>query len=506
MDDLRGVLAPGVLPGVLRDIADLHRSGFLSIASGAERARIEVIEGALGQVDSTVPGTRLGDLLVQIGYLGPRERDLSLELSALSKERFGQTLLRHGLIDPSHLEQGLALQLREVLSRALTWEEGVYSFEGGAPASPRSAPRVDARAILMDAVWSLMGQAALGAILGDTTRRLRAPREEWLTRLAPLAARLSPQDAYLLSRVDGALTGDELLQLSPQPLEEARAGLAALLATGAIQFVEAAAPRTHTAEVVRAEWARLEKQTMASDPFAVLGLPKEADRAEVRAAYLRILRSCAPATASAARQREILNDISERAGRAFREIEGRRAVRTIPPHAPPPSAPSAKAGSAPSASPGPAGPGVVRTPHPPVAPTNPIEAADHSLEQGRLHEALGILHEALPRLAGAALRAARSRRARILLSAGSERLAEEELREALREDAGHVEARFLLASLLKDRGAAALASAEYRRVLALDPRHAEAREALRQIESAGVIEPGPSEPSVLQRIFRRPPS
>lgn len=157
---------------------------------------------------------------------------------------------------------------------------------------------------------------------------------------------------------------------------------------------------------------------------------------------------------------------------------------------------------------------------PPVAVVNPVvstapaqplidplraaEAAAEAFEGGRFHEALAILHEAIPHLAGHARRSARVRKATVLLAVeNAARQAEEELKAAIAEDPGNAEAHALLAGIYRERGSMVLAATGYRKALDLQPRHAGARAAL--AEMANLRDEKPSEPSALKRMFGRKP-
>lgn len=520
MEELRGAVVPGALPAVLRQVSSARPTGHLRLANGAHKVRFSVVEGSLTEVLSTLPGARLGETLVKVGFLSARDLEMSLELAALAHERLGETLLRHGILDADHLSQGLALQLREVMAQVLEWTDGSYSFREDPGARPPNravvaGPRVEAREVLLDATWTLTGHPAIDALLGDLRRKATTPRADWLGPLASVTVRLTPADAFLLSRVDGRLSGEDLLQLSPLPPEEARASLAGLVAVGAIEFVDGPAPASRAAEAARAELSRLAERVASSDPWHALGVSGDADVDTIRGAYLRLLRSAAPEAATDPAQRATLALICENAGRAYREIErrrreGRPALRapTAPLRPAADPRPAAAPPRAPIVVPGPS-----RAPEPPQTlfdPSKALEAADQAFEARRLHEALAILHEAIPRMSGIARRGARVRRARILLATeNGGRLAEEELKAALAEDPGNADAHEVLAGIHRQRGSLALAAAAYRKVLELQPRHAAAREALQEIQaaaaSAGPATPAP-ESTVLQRIFKRPTS
>jgi len=528
VEELRGLLAVGVLPEILRRIFLARRTGALHLASGVDRSDVEFSDGYLVSAATTLPGANLGDLLVQSGLLSARDRDACLEIAALSGERLGETLLRHALLDHDHLAQGLALQLREVLVRSLAWTGGVYTFADAPhrkpPTSGFEEPRLDPREILLDATWTLVGDPALTGLLGDTSQRLSKASDE---RLLYLDFRLTPEDAFLLSRVDGKLTADQLLALSPANVDEARASLAGLLAVGAIEYVDAPPATSLTTQISRLAVTRLASRINSSDPYEILGVKAAASTEELRAAYLKLLRSCDPASTPDPEFRSILGQMSKQLTEAFKEIERRRGVArpaalrrgadrqaraTAPPLVPKTQMKGASPSPAASApvsrkTPQPVSAAAPAAPTPeqkaPVDPSLANEAAAKAHDEGRFLEALAILHEALPQLSGQAKRIARVRKARVLLAVeNGARLAEEELKAAIAEDAANADAHAALGGIYRDRGSLALAMMEYRKALDLQPKHAAAREALEGLRAVPPADKA-TEESVLKRIFGR---
>jgi hypothetical protein len=518
ISDLRGLLAEGVLPELLRRIFLAKRSGALHLAFGIERSDIDFDDGYLVHAVTSLPGARLGDLLVQVGFLSACDRDACLEISVLSSVKLGETLLRHGLLDAESLGQGLALQLREVVARTLCWTGGVYSFtDRPAETTPSregfSAPRLDPREVLLDATWTLVSDPAIDGFLGDLNRKVQKASDE---RLLHPTFRLTPPDAFLLSRVDGLLTAEQLLDQSSVSIDEAKASLAGLLAVGVIEYVDAPPPTSVTINLARLEISRLAARINSPDPFEILGVRPEVSADELRSSYLKLLRSCDPAATTDPQLRPILVRMSAELARAFKEIERRlgrprpealkkpsgrgsvaSAVRRSGKTGPVPP-PSAKATPPLPPAPAQAQASPVR---PSVDPMVANEAAAQAFDEGRFHEALAILHDAIPLLEGRARRSARVQKARVLLAVeNGARLAEEEMKLAIGEDPGNAEAHAVLGGIYRERGSQALAMMEYRKARELEPRNVAAREALQQLRDAPT-QPPPA--SVLKRIFGR---
>ncbi|MEO8358868.1 MAG: DUF4388 domain-containing protein [Vicinamibacteria bacterium] len=553
MDELRGLLAVGVLPEIFRRIFLGRRSGILHLAIGVDRSDFVFSGGYLTRAVTTAPGARLGDLLVQIGFLAASDRDACLEIAALSEERVGETLLRLGLLKDDQLSQGLALQLREVLVRALTARGGVYTFaevEGkAADFGGFHGPRLDPREVLLDATWTLIGDQAIDDLVGDVTRKLRTSDDH---RLLAQDFRMAESDALLLGQVQADITAEKLLSLSSLSVDEARASLAGLLVIGALEFVGAPPPTAVTIGEARLEAMRLSGRLGASDPYEVLGVEPDASADEVRSTYLRLLRACDPATSADPEFQSILHRMSKQVAAAFLEIERRRSVRqevesppeppavpaTLPkpaaaptqalpkPDAPerpapavgkgttsailapkaPPTLPPAFAASGGTVSgsdvtgpiwtvPRPSKP--VAAPAPMMDPAASLDAASEAVDAGLYHEALALLHDATPHLTGRIRGAALVRKARILLIVeNGTRLAQAELKAALSEDPGNAEAHEVLGTIYEAGGSPALATMEYRKTLDLQPRNAVARAGLQKLTG-----PKPEKPQARKGLF-----
>ena len=492
LEELHGLLTPGVLPEVFRRIFSAQRSGVLHLALGADRSDVEFAEGFLTGAETTLAGAHLGDLLVQIGFLSTQDRDACHEIAAFSDEKIEDTLLRHGILEAEQLAQGVALQLREIVARTLQWKGGVYTFGPQAERSgaTRAAVQVDPRETLLDATWTVVGDPVIDGLLGGVTHHLRRPKDDGLRQSS---LRLSPADAVLLSRVDGKIAALELLTLSSLSPDEAKASLAGLLAIGAVEYADVPPPISATAEVAKGELTKLAGRLNSPDPYSVLGVSPKAVTGEVRSVYLGLMRTCDPALSTDPDMTPILKRMANQVALAFKDIERRReAARSagsqaeaVP--APPQPGPAERqtqhvgrpAPSAPSRQ-------VMALAPAPVSVSDPAQAVDASaraLSQGRPQEALAILHDAIPRLYGRARRLARVQKARVLLAVpnGAE-LAEEELKTVIAEDPGQAQAHALLGDVYAAAGSNAMALRAYGKALELDPRNESARAAAARLD------------------------
>jgi hypothetical protein len=387
----------------------------------------------------------------------------------------------------------------------LRWPEGGYSFvdQPAPPLKPgrEALPGVDPRSGLLDAVWSLAGDPLIDQLIGPREGRIRRTATE---RLSGMDLALNTTDAFVMSRMDGGPTVEEILQLAPVAEDEAKLSLAGLICVGVAEVEGVPPPRSATGEIQRTEMVRLAARLHGSDPHAALGVAPTAQTGEIRSAYVRLLKVCDPAATSDPETKPLLERMSELLGQAFRAIEDLRASARAAPIAAPPAPQALRDTKPPRAALGPEQPPEA----PPVDPEKALELAEQAYEEGKAHEALALLHDAIPGLSGKARRKARVRLGKILLATpNGEKLALEELKAAVAEDPGNAEAHALLGRVYHDAGARALAASAFKKTLSLDPRNAAARAALRELDPkafprTGKVKPK-SESSFFGKLFRR---
>lgn len=509
-----GSLSPGALPGLLREIHVGRHSGTLRFRRGEEHASVSFLSGEIVAGGANIAECRMGVTFVRHGLIRPEQLDRALESSAASSRRLGSELLALGFLDEAALDEGLALHVREILRCVFAWGDGRYAFEELSPEHVHRSDRplqLPTAEVILDAVWSIADEAVIRRALGDLDRALVRASDPVL-QLQNL--QLTPEDGFLLSRVDGSLTAREVLEIVDGGAESERS-LFGLISIGMLEFGAAPrAARSASATSGRATpgpagravpeprpAAPVERARFQSrDPHEVLGVARDASPAELKAAYFKLVREYHPdAQANRAGDRREVEAIFTRINEAYRSITERAAsagpARTAP--APPPEAPSARpARSAPAPPP--------ETPPPSAAPEaggskveEGLRAAEERFGAGEHWEALRLVQELLPKASGAERRRAHHLAAKVYLRV-PDRLHEAEalLRVAVTEDGRDAEAFFLLGNVYDALGDAGRARLMYRRVLALDPEHASAR-----TRAGADPREGQSQSSLLARLF-----
>jgi hypothetical protein len=293
-------------------------------------------------------------------------------------------------------------------------------------------------------------------------------------------AKLSPADAFVLSRLDAPMTARQILQITPLPAEAVERSLLRLATAGAIQS-PASARGPEWFDQRRAEATAV---LAAASPAEVLGVPVGASRHQVKKAYLTLVRRFHPDTlvGAPAEVKSATDAAFLRVGAAYESmLSAAEREGPVAAHASRADAAPAKATVVPTEA--------------PVAPPSE-ESLDDLLREGeqklveRPWEALAIAVRVAGLGQGALHRRARLLHARAQLrNPSTVRAGELELRSILQADPTCLDAILLLAGLYKDLGLAARSASLLRRVLEIDPRNRAASAALRDLNLEGRAAP-----------------
>jgi len=234
---MKGSLAEGVLPGVLRDLYVGRKNGLLHFLRDDERRSVRFRHGHIINADTNVARERLGETLVRLGQLSQQDLDRASAIMIRDRKRLGAVLAELGIMDLGRVEDALALQVREVLLVVMAWSEGEYAF---AEEDPHAAPqgeitlKLSTGEMILEAVRRIEDPDVIRYALGDIDRVL-ALSSDPLLRFQRIA--LSPTDGFVLSRVDSTLSVREIIQMSPLDPAETQKSLFGLLCTGVIEPV-----------------------------------------------------------------------------------------------------------------------------------------------------------------------------------------------------------------------------------------------------------------------------
>jgi len=117
----------------LASLVLVGETGLLLCEQGGARKEVYLADGVPEFVSSNLAGELLGEFLVGRGLLTRGELDMALAVMPRFEGRLGDTLVALGLVDPVHLFQHIAGQVREKLIDLFLWSSGEAAFYRGVP-------------------------------------------------------------------------------------------------------------------------------------------------------------------------------------------------------------------------------------------------------------------------------------------------------------------------------------------------------------------------------------
>jgi curved DNA-binding protein CbpA len=236
-DELRGEIAEGVLPQLLRRIYVERRTAMLRCVRGDEEQSLRFRGGHIVNAHTNIKEDRLGEMLVRRGLLSEDGLAKATEIVIREKRRLGEVLDELGLLDANGLEDAIAIHVHEMLGRLFSWTDGTYSLADEPQDATRSEVtlKVSTGELILEAARAVKDPDVVRYALGDVDSVLNLSNDP-LLRFQKLT--LSPNDGFVLSRIDGTTTARELFQLIPLPVEETQKSLFGLVSTGIVEYGE----------------------------------------------------------------------------------------------------------------------------------------------------------------------------------------------------------------------------------------------------------------------------
>jgi len=236
-DELKGEIAEGVLPQLLRRIYVERRTAMLRCVRGDEEQSLRFRGGHIVNAHTNIKEDRLGETLVRRGLLSQDGLVRATEIVLREKRRLGEVLADLGLLDMNGLEDAIAIHVHEMLGRLFSWTDGTYALADEPQETTPSdvTLKLSTGELILEAARAVKDPDVVRYALGDVDRVLNLSGDP-LLRFQKLT--LSSNDGFVLSRIDGTTTVRELLQLIPLPVEETQKSLFGLVSTGVVEYGE----------------------------------------------------------------------------------------------------------------------------------------------------------------------------------------------------------------------------------------------------------------------------
>jgi tetratricopeptide (TPR) repeat protein len=281
-----GNLTVEPLPHLLFACYRVRLTGVVTLDAAGGRSEVYFRQGYPVGVHTRGAVDQLGTVLVESGLLD--EAALGQGANGFPDGRaWGLTLIEAGLLDEGGLHEGLVLQLRRRLHRLFYIERGTFALEQRDHAVAAEDPNVrlqPRRAIYQGLrhAWALPRLKQASAFLDAQTIKLRLDSET-LARYG-----LDGDDARVAEAMaERALSLAELASATRAPEEAVRALALTFHYTEAIDTQTVRARPTTQPDLggVKSSLEQKLKAVESGDYYAVLGLPPDANKEQVKSAY-----------------------------------------------------------------------------------------------------------------------------------------------------------------------------------------------------------------------------
>ncbi len=227
----------------------MHRlaTGRCEVRVGGELRQLWLEAGAVRAVVSDAEDEKLGKWLVAHGLLDPAPMALAL-LRQPDGVRYGAFLVKEGLLDQERLERALEALAIDIVARLLA-VGGEHAFADG-EVLPEDAATIDmtTASLIVAAVRRVADVGELEPFLPGE----RFPCDSEDALLQYQRVQLLPEEAFLISRVDGSATVSQLRRVVPLPREAVTRCLAALVLSGLVELRATPGSRVAAAEPMAA--------------------------------------------------------------------------------------------------------------------------------------------------------------------------------------------------------------------------------------------------------------
>src|SRR5712691_6322848 len=299
----RGSLKEIPLPQVLRRIFLEGLKGTLTLVHGDETRHLFFEKGELRTATSSREGQRIGAFLKRRGWI--TDTDLNWALDTIAKQgraRLGKILVDRGLVSRTVLDTEMRRLVEEIVFSTFAWDTGEYRFQASSGVlDPDVALALSTAAIIVEGIRRLPETDVFRARMGEG-HRVPILATDPMSRYQYLP--LTPQEAYLLSRIDGILEVDSLLKIAGASRLATAKILYALVSCGIVEWKQdgalrpvsgrggfhglnvevAAEPADRSpghAELVKNTYRRIEWLSH----YELLGVPRDAAPEKIAEAY-----------------------------------------------------------------------------------------------------------------------------------------------------------------------------------------------------------------------------
>ncbi|MCS6885287.1 MAG: DUF4388 domain-containing protein [Acidobacteriota bacterium] len=305
-----GSLSSTPVPTLLFRIYQKRMTGLLKLERKGAQKTITFQSGSIVFATSSLAEERLGEMLLQRGKISFAEYLKAEELMKLTGKRLASVLLQMGVLAQEEFVDTVIQHVSSIVYSVFGWTEGSYSFERAEQPDESIKMPFSTADIIFEGIRRIDDMELIKRWIGDFKRLLRTTREP---RLLYQVVTPTPREAFIISRMDMAISVDELLSLGGLSEEETLKTICCLLSIGMLELADEDQPQqpplsnilTRPAPLPQeldfitvAQFCREVEKKLASietsDAYALLEIDRGATDRDVLEAYQKMARKFHP--------------------------------------------------------------------------------------------------------------------------------------------------------------------------------------------------------------------
>ncbi len=283
---MQGDLTRETLADAIRTLYVNRRSGILHLSHEKVSKWIYFRKGSIIFANSDVESDRLGEFLIRQNVLDRTSFEKTTDTMKDTGRRFGQTVVEFGYCTADEMQAKVVEQIQTIIFSLFEWKEGSYRVEQHEnPVDEDIVLNLSTADIVLEGTRRMEDTDRIRQALGDTSRILEQNENPLL--LYQKMSTLSQSEYFILSRVDGMSSIDDIFAVSPLGEDETLKCIYGLISAGVLvlQGESRAAAREEAAAAPVSDLPRVEPPAGTSesgDPPA--SATTSATRATCRAA------------------------------------------------------------------------------------------------------------------------------------------------------------------------------------------------------------------------------
>jgi tetratricopeptide (TPR) repeat protein len=213
-------------------------SGTLTVSADGATKHVYFEDGAVIYAGSSVVEERFGEQLKMIGCISDEQFDVALAETKKGKY-LGASLVDLGFLSPEDLRALLLGHVKHIIYSLFPWDAGDYEFVTQKIQIKDFRQPLPTAEIIFEGIRQMDDPSRIRTWLGDFDRRLMPARDPF--QLFQTVS-LLPEEAYVISRLDGPVTLTELMVTTGIPEEGLQRTVCALMMAGIVESAEAEHP------------------------------------------------------------------------------------------------------------------------------------------------------------------------------------------------------------------------------------------------------------------------